>query len=144
MVIHILISLVFYFVLLYLSVNLFGLFVRGLFSNSELDRLEKEGSDFVKAEVIKHKKADKKVTIFALLLLVAFFYALLHFWNVWVVVAAIMIIAGRFPDLLWEIKNGKRLTYQETKNLPHDILYFITAFLPWVAFPVLYYSLYYL
>ena len=59
MIIHILISIVFYFILMYLSVNLLGLLVRGLFSNPELDKLKQEGHEFIKNEIEKSQRADK-------------------------------------------------------------------------------------
>lgn len=141
---HILISVVFYFVLLYLSINLMGFFVRGLFKNPQIEELKSNGSEFIKTEIEKHDRADTKINIIALILLIAYFYLLFHFWNLGVVLVVIAIMAGRFPDLLWEIKHGKKLTYEETKNLPHNTLFYITSFLPWVALPILFYSLYYL
>jgi len=48
-------------------------------------------------------------------------------------------MAGRLPDLLWEIEHGKKT---DPKLMKKNALYYISVFLPWVAFPVLYYSLY--
>lgn len=142
MIIHIIISIAFFFVLMYLSVNLLGFLVRGLFSNPELDKLKQEGHEFIKHEIAKSERADKWINIIALILIIGYFYSLLHFWNMGVLLAAIIIIAGRLPDLVWEIKHGKKMTYANAISLPQNALYFITAFLPWVALPVLYYSLY--
>ena len=141
MVVHILISVGFYFILMYLSVNLLGLFVRGLFSNPELDKLKQEGHEFIKHEIEKSQRADKWINVIALILMFAYLYALFHFWNIGVVVAAVIIMAGRLPDLLWEIKHGKKT---DPKLMKKNAMYYISAFLPWVALPVLYYSLYYL
>jgi len=44
---------------MYLSINLLGLFVRGLFTNPELEKLKKEGHDFIKQEIEKDEKANK-------------------------------------------------------------------------------------
>lgn len=137
-----LISVVFFFVLMYLSVNLLGLLVRGLFSNPELEKLKLEGHEFIKNEIEKSQHVDRWINLIALILLITFLYLLVHFWNTGVMLVAIMIMAGRFPDLLWEIKNGKKMTYANTKLLPKNALYFITAFLPWLGLPVLYYFLY--
>ena len=141
MISHILISIGFYFVLVYLSVNLLGFLVRGLFSNLGLDRLEKEGSDFIKEQVKKSKNADKWINVLALILFIAYFYLILHFWNIGVMLVVIMIMAGRLPDLIWEIKHGRRITSLNIKLLPHDFLFYITSFLPWAELPILYYSL---
>lgn len=124
---------------MYLSVNLLGLFVRGLFSNPELDRLKQEGHEFIKHEVEKSQRADKWVNVIALILIFGYLYALFHFWNIGVVTAAVIIMVGRLPDLLWDIEHGKKTN---PKLMKKNVLYYISAFLPWLAFPVLYYSLY--
>ncbi len=138
MIVHILISIASYFILMYISVNLLGLFVRGLFSNQELDKLESEGGDFIKGEIKKSKRADKWINIIALILIITYFYLLFHFWNIGVVVVAIILMAVRIPDLLWEIKHGKKID----KSAPKNTLSFITTFLTWGMLPVLYYFLY--
>ena len=50
-------------------------------------------------------------------------------------------MVGRLPDLLWDIKHGKKT---DPNLMNKNALYYISAFLPWLAFPVLYYSLFYL
>ena len=122
-----------------LSTNLLGLFVRGLFSNPELDKLKQEGHEFIKHEIEKSQRADKWINIIAFILIFVFFYALFHFWNIGVVVAAVIIMIGRLPDLIWEIKHGRKT---DPKLMEKNALYYISAFLPWVALPVLYFSLY--
>ncbi|OGH23453.1 MAG: hypothetical protein A2629_00200 [Candidatus Levybacteria bacterium RIFCSPHIGHO2_01_FULL_41_15] len=125
---------------MYASVNLLGLLVRGLFTNPELDKLEKETEhDFLKKEIAKSKKADKAINIIALVLIIAFSYALFHFWNIGVLAVALIIMAGRLPDLLWEIKHGRKVDPDLMKK---NALYYITSFLPWVGLPLLYFSLY--
>lgn len=141
MIIHILISVVFYFILMYISVNLLGFLVRGLFTNPELERLKHEGQEFIKHEVEKSQRADKWINIIALVAIIAYFYALLHFWNIGVVVVAIMLMSSRLSDLLWEIKHGKKT---DTKSMPKNASYYITTLLTWGALPALYYYLYYL
>lgn len=139
MIIHILISVVFYFILMLLGTNLLGLFVRGLFLNPELDKLKEEGHEFIKNEIEKSQRAGKWVNITALVLIIVYFYLLFHFWNIGVVVAAIILMIGRLPDLLWEIKHGKKTDPMLMKK---NAMYYISAFLPWLALPVLYFSLY--
>ena len=73
MVLDIIISIGFYFVLMYLSVNLLGFLVRGLFSNPQLDNLKQTGSDFIKQEIKKSQRADKLINLLALILIVAYF-----------------------------------------------------------------------
>lgn len=137
---HILISILFFFILVVLSTTLLGLFVRSLFSNPELDRLKQDGHEFIMQEIKKSERANEWINVTALILIVAYFYLLFHFWNIGVVAAAVVLMAGRLPDLLWEIKHGKRV---DIKLMKRDTLYYITSFLPWVALPILFLSLYY-
>ncbi len=74
MIVHILISVGFFLVLMYLSINLLGLFVRGLFTNPEFEKLKKEGHEFIKREIEKSEKADKWVNLTALILIAIYFY----------------------------------------------------------------------
>jgi len=139
MVAHILIATVFFFVLMYLSVNLLGYFVRGVFS-PDYDKLKQEQTlEFMKKEVGKIQRADKWITTIAFVLIITYFYLLFHFWSIGVVIAAVIIMVGRLPDLLWEIKHGKKT---DPKLMKKNVLYFISAILPWLALPVLYFSLY--
>jgi len=139
MILHILFTIVFFFILMYLSINLLGLYVRGVFPNTELDKLAKESSDFVKKEAIKAQRAEKWTTYIALILLITYLYLLFHFWNVGVMASALIIMAGRFPGLIWDIEHGRRT---EPRLMKKNAVYYISAILPWLAFPVLYYSLY--
>ena len=139
MIVQILISIVFYFILIFLSVNLLGFLVRGLFSNPELDRLKSEESDFIKREVEKSQRADGWINIIALILIITYFYLLFHFWNIGVMAVAIILMSVRLPDLLWEIKHGKKI---DIKAIPKNALFFIITFLTWGALPALYYFLY--
>lgn len=137
-IIHVILSIIFYFVLMYLSVNLLGFFVRGLFANPELDKLESEGSDFVKGEIKKSKRADKWINILGLILIIVYAYLLFYFWNIGVMAAAVILMATRLPDLLWEIKHGRKID----KSAPKNALSYITTILGWCMLPALYYFVY--
>lgn len=139
MVIKIFFTIIGYFVLLYLSVNLLGFLVRGLFTDPELDRLKKKSHDFIKREIEKSERADKWINILALILIVGYFFVLVHFWNWGVAAVALILILSRLPGLLWEIKHGKRAV---SKNLKISSFYFVDIILMWSAFPLLYYFLY--
>lgn len=139
MIVNIIITVVFYFILMYVSVNLLGFLVRGLFTNPELERLKHEGHEFIKNEVKKSQRADKWINIIALVAIIVYFYALFHFWNIGVVVVAIVIMAGRLPDLIWDIRHGRKT---DPKLMQKNFLYYVSAFLPWIGLPILYFSLY--
>lgn len=141
-IVHILLTIVFYLVLMYLSINLLGLLVRGFFTNPELAKLKKEGSDFVKQQIEKSEGADKWLNIIAFLLIVGYLYATFHFWNIGVTAVALVLMLVRLPDLIWEIKHGKKITVNVAKQMRKNALYFITTFITFAALPALYYFLY--
>jgi hypothetical protein len=127
---------------MYLSVNLLGLFVRGLFPQQELNRIKKEAPQFITiaGSDEKYIHQQKRTTVIALVLNIAFFCLLFRIWNIGVVAVVVVIMAGRLPDLLWDIKHGRRT---EPRLMKRDFLYYASSFLPWLGLPVLYYSLYY-
>jgi len=141
---HILISIVFYFVLMWLSVNLLGLLVRGFFTNPELDKIEAETKhDFIKEEIKKSKRADKWLNFIAFLSIIGYLYATYYFWNIGVTAVAIVLMLVRLPDLLWEIKTGQQHNrIASALSMPKNALYYITPFLTFAALPALYYFLY--
>lgn len=140
MIIDILKTIVFFFILMYLSINLLGYFVRGLFTIPELDKVKQaQTHDFMKREVEKYQNTDKWITFFSFVLSLVYFFCLIYFWNIGVLIASIIIMIGRLPDLLWEIEHGRMTSPELMKK---NTLYYISAFLPWLAFPILYYSLY--
>jgi hypothetical protein len=126
---------------MFVSANLLGLLVRGLFPNPELDRMKQEGHEFIKKEIEKSQRAGKLINIIALILVLAYLYLLFYFWNIATMSVAIIIMAGRLPDLLWDIKHGNKT---DPKSMKKNTLYYISSLLPWIGLPVLYYSLYYL
>lgn len=140
---QIIISIISYFVLMYLSINLLGLCVRGLFTNPELYRLKSEGHEFIKKEIEKSERADKWLNIVAFVLIILYLYLLFRFLNIWVMLVAIILMATRLPDLIWEIKHGKKLTKNEVRNLPHNGSFYIISFLDWAMLPALFYFLFY-
>ncbi len=142
-IVHILISIVFYFVLMYLSINLLGLLVRGFFTNSDLEKLKSEGHDFIKQEIKKSERADKWLNVIAFLAIVGYLYATFHFWNMGVTAVALVLMLVRLPDLLWEIKTGQELNrVASALSMPKNALHYIATFLTLAALPALYYFLY--
>ena len=138
--------------LMYISVNLIGFFVRGLIVNPDLDllRLKEEGygDEFIEKslamEYKKNEPAAKRsniiMTTIALVLILIYFYLLSLFWNIGVTSIAGIFMLTRLPDLIWEIKNGKKITL---KNMPKNTLDYLTTSIDWLALPALFYFLYY-
>jgi len=129
---------------MYLSINLLGLLVRGLFTNPELDKLKAETKhDFIEEEIKKTERADKWLNLIALLGIIGYLYATFHFWNIGVTAVAIVIMLMRLPALLWEIKTGQELNrVTSALSMPKNALHYITLFLTIAALPALYYFLY--
>ena len=121
------------------STNLLGLFVRGLFVNPEIKKLKAEGHGFIKQEIKKYERAGKWVNITAFLLIIVYLYLTFHFWNIGVTAVAVVLMLARLPDLLREIKTGKKITIY---SMPKNTLSFTTTFLTWASLPALYYFLY--
>ncbi len=136
---QILIVVVLYFFLMLLSVNLLGLFVRGLFPQKELERVKREAPQLITESDKEYIHKQKRTTIIALIINIIYFYLLFRIWNVGVVIAVLIIMTGRLPDLLWDIKHGKKT---DPKLMKKNAMYYVSAFLPWLALPVLYFSLY--
>ena len=121
-----------------LNVNLLGFLVRSLFVDPEINKIKEASNEFIKNEIEKLQRANKKINILALILIFIYFYLLFHFWNIGVVFAGIIIMIGRLPDLIWEIKHNKKVRPELMKK---NALYYMSAFLPWLAIPILYFSL---
>lgn len=144
-IIHILLTIVFYLVLLWLSINLLGLLVRGFFANPELNKLKAEAKhDFIKEEIKKSESADKWINLVAFLSIIGYLYAAFHFWNIGVAIVAIVLMLVRLPTLLWEIKTGQELNrVASALSIPKNNLQYISTLLTLAALPALYYFLYY-
>ena len=134
-------SIIGYFVLMYITTNLTGMIVRGFFRNVELEELKKDEKthSFIKQEIKKSDRADVGITIFFTIIGALFLYLLYRYSNIWAVVAALLLIFSRLPDLLWEIRNGRKVTVHDR---PKGGLYLITDITILIALPVLWWSLY--
>ena len=127
-------TLVAWLVLLVATTNLIGFLVRGLFS-----AFETEGHDFVKGVIRQHRTTEHALNLVALVVVILFFLALYDFWNAGVVLAGIMLMAARLPDLIWEVKHGTKL---HLKDVRRPALWRMTTILSWLSLPVLWYALY--
>lgn len=130
---------------MYLSINLLGFLVRGLFTNPEIDQLKAETKhDFIKEEIEKNERANKWLNLIAFLGFIGYLYATFHFWNIGVTAVAIVLMLVRLPALLWEIKTGQELNrVASALSMPKNTLHNITIFLAIAALPALFYFLYY-
>lgn len=134
-------SIVGYFVLMYITTNLTGMVVRGFFRNAKLEELKKDENthSFIKKEIAKGDRADNVITILFAIVSVVFLYLLYHYLNIWAVIAALLLIFSRIPDLLWEIHTGRKVTKNDR---PKGGVHSLTDLAIWVALPILWWSLY--
>jgi hypothetical protein len=108
-----------YFVLLFLGTNLVGGIVKGLYISS-----------------LTGQGVFRPSVIYTLILGI-YLGAVYYFFNVWVLLAALLIIVGRTPDQIWEIKNGQKLA---TTNMPKTLFNYILLVLMWAALPLLWFA----
>jgi hypothetical protein len=134
----IVVSIVGYLVLLYISVYLTGMVVRGLFvQDTDFEDFLKKGKPrpYTKSGISTGDQIDKRMTILFSVISILFLYLLFRFLNVWAVISALVIIFSRIPDLVWEIKNGKKVTVGKRPKggiyLVTDILNLTSPFLFW-------------
>jgi hypothetical protein len=105
---QILITFFSWLVLILIGTNLIGMLVRGLALTAEMKKILAKGSPVFRKVVAEFYKPseEKRANIIALVLVILFLGVLYYFWNIGVVVAAVLIMAARIPDLLWEMKHG--------------------------------------
>ena len=77
MIINIFLSIVFSFVIMIISSNVLGFFVRGLFPQKEMEQMNIEINEFE-----NYSKKIKGINFLSLILIIAYLYALFHFWNI--------------------------------------------------------------
>lgn len=130
--ISILVAIVGYFVLMFIGTNLIGVVVGGFVQPDQ------NGGEF--SENIPKSKSISIAVIFCLLI-IAYLFALYHYFNIGVVAAAVMLLVSRIPDSIYETKTGKKITMQ---TMSKGLLDIICNIIGWLALPMLWYSLYYL
>jgi hypothetical protein len=133
---QIVVTLVAWFALMLVCTNLVGFAVRGLFTNPEVDKLAAEGNDILAEE---HQRTERNTNFVAFSLLTMLLVALYYFWNIGLAISALILMAARVPDLIWEIKHQRQLRMKDMKRPP---LYVLSTILSWTSFPVIWYALY--
>lgn len=132
-------TIVAYFVLMIISTTLLGFIVRGFFVNPELIRIHDDSGYAIKNELNKIMRADNYLTLLFIALTVAYLYLLFHFWNIWMVMAAILFMISRFQDLLREIKTGEKTS---KSTIPKGFLSKIISILAWIPMIILWFVFY--
>jgi hypothetical protein len=114
------------------TTNLVGFLVRGLLTDPEMANVD----EFVRNE---HLKGQRVANILALTLAGASLGTLLYFGNLSLVIAASMLVMSRGPDLVWEIRNRRKL---EMSDMTKPKFYLVSTVLSWASLPVVWHALY--
>ena len=126
-------------ILMLVTTNLIGFSIRGLFTNPDMARLAGGSNDTAKMLAQQHLRMEKKTSFIALILTAAFLLALYYFWNLGVVIAALMLMLARLPDLLFEMKLGRKMQKGDMQRAPFHLM---STVLSWGSLPVLWFALY--
>jgi len=132
-------SIGFYLVLLIVGTNLIGLFIRSLVYVFPLidESIIKENS-FLKKERKRIIFSNTFITIFSFILIGVCLFILFYFWNFGLALAFLIIISCRVPDLVLEIRTGKKIS---KGNHPNKIIVVISTFFLWGSMFLVWYSL---
>ncbi|MDB5715279.1 MAG: hypothetical protein JWO15_2676 [Sphingomonadales bacterium] len=131
-------TLIGWLVILFVSTNLVGFFWRSLYEYPQALPRPRTSEDNV-APLITGIKKRPKINVFALGLTIVFISLLYHFWNIGVASVAILLMAGRLPDLHWEIMHDRKL---EKFDMNRPRFYRINTVVTWATLPLLWFALY--
>jgi hypothetical protein len=126
-------SILAYLIIMFISTNLIGLIVRGLI----LPTGNIEESSIAQREINKYNRSSNISTLIFILIALLFIFILYSYWNIFMALAAIIIMSGRIPDLINELKSGKKFKSNNSKFQSRD---YIATVLGWQPFPILLYS----
>lgn len=134
------VTLIAWFILMLACTNLIGLLVRGLFTSPEMENLISGGGDV--GELIKrdYQRNNRVSNIISLTLIIIFLSAIYYFGNIWFVIATLMLMVARMPDLIWEIRHGVKYNRLEASLQPWP--YKLLGAIVWASVPVIWYALY--
>ena len=127
-------------ILMLVGSNLIGFIVRGLlWTSPQIDA----SPDSPMHEVLsgtsnRMSVGNAVITFISIVLAVAYLFALFYYWNALLAVAGGLFMAARLPDLLWEIRTGKKA---ERQSRPKGAIYTFATIIIWAALPIIWYAL---
>ncbi len=128
--------------MMFIGTNLVGFIVRGLWGQGIPAEPPDDGravNDFIAGERKRMKAANLVMTALALCACAAYYWALFHYLGgMLAIIAGAMLMVSRLPDLVVEIRTGKRTTRKSMSWSP--VHHFMTA-LMWLALPVMWFAL---
>jgi hypothetical protein len=130
--------------MLLIGSNLLGFIVRGFLGQGTPAEPPENGSaanTFIVRERKSMKTSYVAMTVLAICVCFGYYWALFHYLGgALAVIAGAMLMVSRFPDLLVEVRTGKRTTRKSMSRTPLD--FFMTA-LTWLALPLMWFALCY-
>ncbi len=117
-----------YIILMLLGTNLLGMSIRGLVTSYKKN--EQGGLGVV--ENVRSTTSILMTTVF-ILITVVYYYILYTNWNLFMVLAAAMLMFSGLPDVLFEMRTGESVSKQNMPKRPIDI---ICSIIYWLALPV--------
>jgi hypothetical protein len=128
-----------WFIMLIVGTTLIGLIVRGLlWSTPSIDRTTDRVREILDRESSRMRFTNAAMTLSGILIAAACLFGLFHFWNAGLALAGVIIMASRIPDLIWEVRNGRKPTQKER---PKGTVYFLASTLLWATLVLVWYSL---
>ncbi len=119
-IIAIVLAIFAWFLFVVIFTNIIGMIIRGFYERDERGSLRMTGGDGLSI-------------VFSILLVITL-YLLAIYVNIWAAIAAVLFTLGRIPDLLFELKTGVKVS---KTHMPKGLIYTITGFLDWAAYPIL-------
>ena len=125
-------SIVAWLIFMFVGTNLVGFVVRGFLQSP---RLEVES---LRGLARRYQAANVTLTLLSAVAMAAYLFALYHFWNIALAAAAALIMIGRVPDLIWEIKTGRKITRRTGLK---GFVSVLTTIGPWLSLLLVWYAL---
>jgi len=122
-------------VLALVSTNAVALVVRGLWWRTpQVEPIPEKLRPLLQSEASRMRAANIGMTLFAAVLTVGYLFLLFRWGNVWLVVAGVLLMVARLPDLLHQIRTGE-------KKLRSGVAGMLAAVVMWGTLPLVWYSL---
>lgn len=126
-------------ILLLVGQTLVGAVARGFFwSSPPVEAPTVRVQKILTRESRRLNVANIAMTLLFLVLTIAFFYALYHFWNIGLAGSAGLLLVSRLPDLLWKIRTGNKVSKE---SMPKGAVYILANLLTFLSLPLIWYSL---
>ena len=126
--------------LMVISINLISVFIRGFFpAKFPLSGLAVDG--IIQSEVNRLRMADHAMTLLAFVAICTYLFAMFYFWNIGLAGTAAVIMLLHIPDLLWDIRTGRKSFERvQREKMPKSlvnnaatVLTFLTPALVWYS-----------